>query len=172
MSFYNGFPCCILIFIISSCWKYTSTFAEYVSENPRTITKCEHHFHLACILEWMERSDICPICDQVCFLSPLFLYLYVYFFFHYLTVDKELISLLVNLNLDFLVLDLIQCPFLYGSISIFTKYRTHSLAGNDIWWKILNCKLGGGGGGVDEIWNVERLLQFTSMLKKSQNVVE
>ena len=39
--------------------------AEYDVENPRDLTKCEHHFHLSCILEWMERSDSCPICDQV-----------------------------------------------------------------------------------------------------------
>ncbi|XP_057834683.1 E3 ubiquitin-protein ligase At3g02290 isoform X6 [Cryptomeria japonica] len=37
----------------------------YDKDNPRIITKCDHHFHLACILEWMERSDNCPICDQV-----------------------------------------------------------------------------------------------------------
>ncbi|XP_058082124.1 probable E3 ubiquitin-protein ligase RHB1A [Magnolia sinica] len=39
-------------------------FEEYDTENPRIITKCGHHFHLSCILEWMERSDTCPICDQ------------------------------------------------------------------------------------------------------------
>ncbi|XP_034926381.1 probable E3 ubiquitin-protein ligase RHB1A isoform X2 [Populus alba] len=38
---------------------------EYDLENPKHITKCKHHFHLSCILEWMERSDICPICDQL-----------------------------------------------------------------------------------------------------------
>lgn len=37
---------------------------EYDAENPKIITKCKHHFHLSCILEWMERSDTCPICDQ------------------------------------------------------------------------------------------------------------
>ncbi|KAK2984553.1 hypothetical protein RJ640_018931, partial [Escallonia rubra] len=37
---------------------------EYDAENPKIITKCEHHFHLSCILEWMERSDTCPVCDQ------------------------------------------------------------------------------------------------------------
>ncbi|KAI4328816.1 hypothetical protein L6164_021142 [Bauhinia variegata] len=37
---------------------------EYDAENPKTMTKCEHHFHLSCILEWMERSDSCPICDE------------------------------------------------------------------------------------------------------------
>lgn len=29
------------------------------------LTKCEHHFHLCCILEWMERSETCPVCDKV-----------------------------------------------------------------------------------------------------------
>ncbi|KAF7113112.1 hypothetical protein RHSIM_RhsimUnG0160300 [Rhododendron simsii] len=38
---------------------------EYDDDDPKIITKCEHHFHLACILEWMERSDTCPVCDQV-----------------------------------------------------------------------------------------------------------
>lgn len=38
---------------------------EYDLENPRIITKCEHHFHMSCILEWMERSNTCPICDQI-----------------------------------------------------------------------------------------------------------
>ncbi|KHG06917.1 hypothetical protein F383_00790 [Gossypium arboreum] len=38
--------------------------AEYDAENPKLSTKCEHHFHLSCILEWMERSDTCPICAQ------------------------------------------------------------------------------------------------------------
>ncbi|XVF13094.1 hypothetical protein REPUB_Repub08aG0178300 [Reevesia pubescens] len=37
---------------------------EYDAENPKIITKCEHHFHLACILEWMERSDTCPVCEK------------------------------------------------------------------------------------------------------------
>ncbi|GKB65697.1 probable E3 ubiquitin-protein ligase RHB1A [Tanacetum coccineum] len=39
-------------------------FEEYDEENPKIVTKCEHHFHLSCILEWMERSDTCPVCDQ------------------------------------------------------------------------------------------------------------
>lgn len=43
---------------------------EYDTENPKIITKCEHHFHLACILEWMERSDTCPVCDQEMVFSP------------------------------------------------------------------------------------------------------
>ncbi|EXC35098.1 E3 ubiquitin-protein ligase [Morus notabilis] len=37
---------------------------EYDTENPKYVIKCEHYFHLSCILEWVERSDACPICDQ------------------------------------------------------------------------------------------------------------
>ncbi|KAL8541161.1 hypothetical protein ACS0TY_002435 [Phlomoides rotata] len=45
---------------------------EYDLENPKIMTKCNHHFHLSCILEWMERSDTCPICDQeMIYESPL-----------------------------------------------------------------------------------------------------
>ncbi|KAF3448589.1 hypothetical protein FNV43_RR09302 [Rhamnella rubrinervis] len=43
---------------------------EYDAENPKITTKCEHHFHLACILEWMERSDTCPVCDQEMIFDP------------------------------------------------------------------------------------------------------
>ncbi|XP_065858320.1 probable E3 ubiquitin-protein ligase RHB1A [Euphorbia lathyris] len=43
---------------------------EYDEENPRITTKCEHHFHLACIFEWMERSDTCPVCDKVMIIDP------------------------------------------------------------------------------------------------------
>ncbi|KAL3635590.1 hypothetical protein CASFOL_020137 [Castilleja foliolosa] len=46
-------------------------FEEYDEENPKMVTKCEHHFHLACILEWMERSDTCPVCDQEMIFSPV-----------------------------------------------------------------------------------------------------
>lgn len=54
--------------IILSCQSQSDFFiltAEYVEDNPKILTKCDHHFHLACILEWMERSDICPVCDKV-----------------------------------------------------------------------------------------------------------
>lgn len=37
---------------------------EYDKENPRVDTLCEHHYHFCCILEWMERSDNCPMCDK------------------------------------------------------------------------------------------------------------
>eukprot|EP00250_Pteridium_aquilinum_P034462 c7622_g1_i1 orf=212-826(+) len=37
---------------------------EYDKENPRIDTVCEHHYHLGCILEWMERSENCPMCDK------------------------------------------------------------------------------------------------------------
>ncbi|KAG8662061.1 probable E3 ubiquitin-protein ligase RHB1A [Manihot esculenta] len=43
---------------------------EYDAENPKITTKCEHHFHLACILEWMERSDTCPVCDKEMIIEP------------------------------------------------------------------------------------------------------
>ena len=46
------------------------SLAEYNAENPRIIAKCQHHFHLSCIFEWKERSDTCPICDQVCIENP------------------------------------------------------------------------------------------------------
>ncbi|PSS04368.1 E3 ubiquitin-protein like [Actinidia chinensis var. chinensis] len=39
-------------------------FEDYDAQNPKITTKCNHHFHLSCILEWMEKSDTCPICDQ------------------------------------------------------------------------------------------------------------
>ncbi|CAM8876673.1 unnamed protein product [Rhodiola kirilowii] len=45
---------------------------EYDDENPKMMTKCDHHFHLACILEWKERSETCPVCDQEMILcSPI-----------------------------------------------------------------------------------------------------
>jgi len=43
---------------------------EYDTENPKMTTKCDHHFHLACILEWMERSDTCPVCDKEMIFNP------------------------------------------------------------------------------------------------------
>ncbi|KAK6947803.1 Zinc finger, RING-H2-type [Dillenia turbinata] len=46
---------------------------EYNEENPKIITKCEHHFHLACILEWLERSDTCAVCDKVYLVLNYFL---------------------------------------------------------------------------------------------------
>ncbi|BAF28080.1 probable E3 ubiquitin-protein ligase RHB1A [Oryza sativa Japonica Group] len=45
---------------------------EYDAENPRSLTKCEHHFHLCCILEWMERSDTCPVCDQITLIDDMY----------------------------------------------------------------------------------------------------
>ncbi|KAG8090850.1 hypothetical protein GUJ93_ZPchr0011g28032 [Zizania palustris] len=45
---------------------------EYDEENPRSLTKCEHHFHLCCILEWMERSETCPVCDQITLIDEIY----------------------------------------------------------------------------------------------------
>ncbi|CAI5964578.1 unnamed protein product [Closterium sp. NIES-64] len=36
----------------------------YTEENPRITTECAHHFHLGCIYEWMERSNLCPVCSK------------------------------------------------------------------------------------------------------------
>ncbi|KAK4752200.1 hypothetical protein SAY87_020998 [Trapa incisa] len=44
---------------------------EYDADNPKIITKCEHHFHLACLLEWLERSDTCPVCGEEMVFDPL-----------------------------------------------------------------------------------------------------
>ncbi|GAB2273889.1 hypothetical protein Dimus_008661 [Dionaea muscipula] len=38
---------------------------DYIVDNPKIVAQCEHHFHLSCILEWMERSGECPMCNQV-----------------------------------------------------------------------------------------------------------
>ncbi|KAK7251348.1 hypothetical protein RIF29_34455 [Crotalaria pallida] len=43
---------------------------EYDDENPKLTTECDHHYHLACILEWMERRETCPMCEQVMVLNP------------------------------------------------------------------------------------------------------
>uniref|UniRef100_A0A6M2EDQ1 RING-type E3 ubiquitin transferase n=1 Tax=Populus davidiana TaxID=266767 RepID=A0A6M2EDQ1_9ROSI len=43
---------------------------EYDLENPKLTTKCEHQFHLSCILEWMERSESCPVCDKEMIFDP------------------------------------------------------------------------------------------------------
>lgn len=50
--------------VISSAEECPTCLEEYDANNPKIMTKCEHHFHLACILEWMERSDTCPVCDE------------------------------------------------------------------------------------------------------------
>ncbi|VVA94557.1 unnamed protein product [Arabis nemorensis] len=39
-------------------------FYEYIEENPKIVLKCGHMFHLACIYEWMERSQACPFCSK------------------------------------------------------------------------------------------------------------
>eukprot|EP00249_Psilotum_nudum_P015171 c25198_g1_i1 orf=722-1387(-) len=36
----------------------------YDKENPKIVTQCGHHFHLGCILEWMERSNNCCVCNK------------------------------------------------------------------------------------------------------------
>ena len=38
---------------------------EMFAENPAITTQCNHQFHLACIYEWLERSQTCPVCDSL-----------------------------------------------------------------------------------------------------------
>lgn len=37
---------------------------SYTPDNPKIMTQCNHHFHLACIYEWMHRSRACPVCSK------------------------------------------------------------------------------------------------------------
>ncbi|KAI4364034.1 hypothetical protein MLD38_020178 [Melastoma candidum] len=37
---------------------------EFCDGNPSTVTSCKHDFHLQCILEWCQRSSVCPMCLQ------------------------------------------------------------------------------------------------------------
>uniref|UniRef100_A0A7S2QU42 RING-type E3 ubiquitin transferase n=1 Tax=Chlamydomonas chlamydogama TaxID=225041 RepID=A0A7S2QU42_9CHLO len=36
----------------------------YTSDNPKIFTECGHHFHMPCILEWLERKNTCPMCES------------------------------------------------------------------------------------------------------------
>ncbi|CAH9085832.1 unnamed protein product [Cuscuta epithymum] len=36
----------------------------FSSNDPPTVTKCKHEYHLQCILEWSQRSQECPICSR------------------------------------------------------------------------------------------------------------
>ncbi|XP_027362768.1 E3 ubiquitin-protein ligase RHF1A [Abrus precatorius] len=39
-------------------------FEEYSDQNPKIVTKCNHHYHLSCICDWRKRSRTCPACRQ------------------------------------------------------------------------------------------------------------
>lgn len=41
---------------------------EYTEDNPKIVLQCGHIFHLACIYEWMERSQACPFCSKVLYI--------------------------------------------------------------------------------------------------------
>ncbi|XP_019180652.1 PREDICTED: E3 ubiquitin-protein ligase RHF1A-like isoform X2 [Ipomoea nil] len=41
----------------------------FSSNDPPTVTKCKHEYHLQCILEWSQRSKDCPICSRQVFLE-------------------------------------------------------------------------------------------------------
>ncbi|AYU80003.1 hypothetical protein, conserved [Leishmania donovani] len=34
----------------------------YTNENPMFRGACQHHFHLPCLMEWKQRSSLCPMC--------------------------------------------------------------------------------------------------------------
>lgn len=36
----------------------------FCQNNPATVTRCKHEFHLGCILEWYKTGSDCPICSQ------------------------------------------------------------------------------------------------------------
>ncbi|PRW57997.1 E3 ubiquitin- ligase [Chlorella sorokiniana] len=36
----------------------------YTEDNPKVLTRCNHHFHLPCLYEWLERSSTCPVCGE------------------------------------------------------------------------------------------------------------
>ncbi|EKF31995.1 hypothetical protein MOQ_004162 [Trypanosoma cruzi marinkellei] len=35
---------------------------EYTEENPMLYGECKHHFHLPCLMNWKQRSNVCPMC--------------------------------------------------------------------------------------------------------------
>lgn len=37
---------------------------EYKSDDSKKIVKlaCKHMFHLECMMEWVQKNDICPMC--------------------------------------------------------------------------------------------------------------
>ena len=45
-------------------------FEEYDAENPKMSLVCGHHFHLGCIYEWYERSELCPVCEEKMAFDP------------------------------------------------------------------------------------------------------
>ncbi|KAH9593018.1 zinc finger protein [Trypanosoma melophagium] len=36
---------------------------EYTGDNPALYGECKHHFHLPCLMNWKQRSNICPMCS-------------------------------------------------------------------------------------------------------------
>lgn len=52
----------VLIFRIAAMRFVVSCFPCVHAENPKIWTQCSHHFHLACIYEWLNRKQTCPIC--------------------------------------------------------------------------------------------------------------
>ena len=45
-------------------------FEAYSAENPAMPLTCGHRYHLGCIYEWYERSELCPICEEKMAFDP------------------------------------------------------------------------------------------------------
>ncbi|XP_062189165.1 E3 ubiquitin-protein ligase RHF2A-like isoform X2 [Phragmites australis] len=44
----------------------------FSDSDPSAVTRCNHEFHLQCILEWCQRSSQCPMCWQaICMKDPM-----------------------------------------------------------------------------------------------------
>ena len=38
---------------------------RYSDDNPRVRTRCGHSFHAQCVFAWLERSEVCPMCEAI-----------------------------------------------------------------------------------------------------------
>ena len=47
-----------------NCDHCPTCLEAYTPENPKIATQCNHHFHLSCIYEWLQRSRLCPVCSK------------------------------------------------------------------------------------------------------------
>lgn len=39
---------------------------ENIDQESKIITQCNHSFHGPCLVKWLETSQTCPVCRQVC----------------------------------------------------------------------------------------------------------
>ncbi|PRQ52988.1 putative transcription factor C2H2 family [Rosa chinensis] len=45
-----------------SCSICLEDFAAYYQQEPITRLPCGHHYHVHCIVQWLEFSHLCPLC--------------------------------------------------------------------------------------------------------------